>query len=112
MLANGAEFAGNAAPRPQQLDPVPRTAFRTNALGGLFAETNGLNAFDSHFGVEISFFCFHFHLSIKKLGEGKAGSPSAGHGTEKQDRAADRTVRMIDMGVMSDGLESFRVAQQ
>ena len=78
MLANGTKFAGNAPPGPQQLDPVAGTTFRTNAFGGFFAEAKRLNAFDSHFGVEISIFCFHWYLSIKKLGEGRAQLPSAG----------------------------------
>ena len=100
MLANGTKFAGNAPPGPQQLDPVAGTAFRTNAFGGFFAEAKRLNAFDSHFGVEISIFCFHWYLSIKELGEGRAQLPSAGLGIERQDRLAGDTVYrcMHDMG--------------
>ena len=68
MLANRAKLAWYASAGPQQLDTVARPAFGANAFRRFFTETNGLNTFNTLFGVAVTLFCFQCHFSNQKVG--------------------------------------------
>ena len=66
MFADRTGLSGHPPASPQKLHTVACTAFGTNAFGRFFAQANGLDTFNSLFGIAATLFCFHSHFSTFK----------------------------------------------